>query len=206
LGGGFQQNGGGTLTIEVAGTAAAQHDQILVAGQAQLAGRLVVAPANGYQACEGDSFVVMTYAGHSGVFDEIVAGFGRGLIAHPIYRASHLALLVADPVSGVEAPASESTLPTEAKLRAYLVGGREAVFCLELPCPSQVRISLFDLIGRLVAQPIAGSQSAGTRERRWAVREENGRPLVSGVYFVRGEVVQDTGTFQVLRSRLPVLH
>jgi hypothetical protein len=48
-----------------------------------------------------------------------------------------------------------------------------------------VTVSLFDVMGRLVARPVDRRQSAGEYEVAWDGRTRSGRRAASGVYFVR---------------------
>jgi fibronectin-binding autotransporter adhesin len=216
---GYQQTGTGALTLEIAGAAAGQHDQLLVTGGAQLAGKLVIRPVDGYAAVEGDSFIVMTYADHTGAFDELIADLGPGLEMVPIYNATNLTLRVTGPNSGIDTgsggnhggaggpgPGSGAPgVPAELALSAYATGSGQAIFNLSLPEAAGVRISLFDLNGRLVAVPADEALSAGSRSVRWELRDKGGRPLPAGLYFVRADVTPGFGGGQTLRTRLLVL-
>ncbi|HVP38983.1 MAG TPA: FlgD immunoglobulin-like domain containing protein, partial [Candidatus Saccharimonadales bacterium] len=51
-----------------------------------------------------------------------------------------------------------------------------------------VRIGIYDVAGRRVAQPAAGVWPAGRHEVRWAGRAEGGAPVASGVYLIRAEL------------------
>jgi hypothetical protein len=51
--------------------------------------------------------------------------------------------------------------------------------------PADVRITIYDLLGRTVQQLVAGPRSAGHHSVKWNGRDEQGRPVASGVYFCR---------------------
>ncbi len=198
--GDYQQSGSGTLTLEFAGAMADLHDQLCVTGQAQLAGTLVLRSVEGFTAHDGDSLVVMTYAGHAGAFDAIVNELGGTLEVEPVYRATHLTLLVTDPFSAIEGPALDRILGPALTARAD--GPGRAILRLVLPDASQIRVTLFDLNGRRVAVPIEGTQTAGVRDWHWNGLAEDGHPVSSGLYFVRADVTQSSGVRRVLTARL----
>ncbi|HEY5720599.1 MAG TPA: hypothetical protein VIW02_09475, partial [Gammaproteobacteria bacterium] len=60
--------GGGTLALELEGTAPGQYDVVSVTGQATLGGTLQLLPFEGYQSAAGDRFPVLAYAGVQGDF------------------------------------------------------------------------------------------------------------------------------------------
>ena len=215
---GYQQTGTGALTLEIAGVATDQHDQLLVTATAQLAGNLVIRPVDGYTAGGRDSLIVMTYASHTGTFDEILTDLGPGVEVVPIYNATNLTLVVTNPTAGIDdgsggdhghaggpgTGSGASNLPEEPVLSAYAAGPGRAIFNLSLPEAAGVRISLFDLSGRLVAVPMDEVRPAGTSEWCWGLRDESGRPFPTGLYFVRAEVLRDSGVKHTLRTRLLV--
>jgi hypothetical protein len=201
--GSFHQTSSGVLDLGIAAAVAELHDQLLVTGPAQLAGTLRIMPAQGYVAHAGDSLVVMTYGGHAGVFDEIVADLGAQVVVEPIYRASELVLLVTNSPAGI-GDSPQAALPPEPRLTAYLRGPGEAIFSLALPSAGEVRMSLFDLAGRQLTPLVEGVQAAGVREWRWSGRAQRGRSVPSGLYFVRAEVIEECGVRHVLRAKLPL--
>jgi len=54
-----------------------------------------------------------------------------------------------------------------------------------LPDPGKVEIKVFDLRGALVRRLAAGVFTAGPHDIKWQGRDEHGRRVASGVYFVR---------------------
>ncbi len=56
---------------------------------------------------------------------------------------------------------------------------------LGLPREGPAELSVFDLAGRLVARVSTGPRSAGWHDLAWDGRDRNGRPVASGVYFLR---------------------
>ena len=57
-----------------------------------------------------------------------------------------------------------------------------------LPSPARVRISVFDLAGRLVSRPVDGPFEAGRHDATWDLMTEHGTRVGSGMYFYRMEV------------------
>jgi arylsulfotransferase ASST/flagellar hook capping protein FlgD len=71
---------------------------------------------------------------------------------------------------------------------------------LGLPREGPAEVSVFDLAGRLVARVSTEPRAAGWHDLRWDGRDRNGRPVASGVYFVRlGESPSMSRRFVVLR-------
>lgn len=70
--GNYTKTAGGTLTIEVGGTAAPQYDRLAVNGNANLGGTLRMQPVNGFLPQVGQQFTVMTYGARTGQFASVV--------------------------------------------------------------------------------------------------------------------------------------
>ncbi len=72
----------------------------------------------------------------------------------------------------------------------------------DLPAPSRASLDVFDVTGRRITELLAeGLLEAGAHRRTWDGRDASGRPVSSGVYFVRlraGDRVEST---RVLRVR-----
>lgn len=69
-----------------------------------------------------------------------------------------------------------------------------------LPAADDAELAIFDLRGRLVSKVASGPFAAGIHHVRWTARDEAGRPVAGGVYFVRLKT-----THSELKSRLVVL-
>jgi flagellar hook assembly protein FlgD len=69
-----------------------------------------------------------------------------------------------------------------------------------LPRAEAVRLVVMDLAGRRVRTLVEGLSPAGRHVDRWDARDQSGRSVASGVYFV---VLEAEG--RVLRSRVAVL-
>lgn len=87
--GNFTQAGGGTLTIEIAGSdRGTSYDWLAVTGAAQLAGTLEVVFAGGFTPALHDSFAALSYGSHDGEFGTLMVS---GL--DPAYRVqTHYAI------------------------------------------------------------------------------------------------------------------
>lgn len=71
----------------------------------------------------------------------------------------------------------------------------------ELPRAAVTRVALYDVAGRLVRVLADGPLPAGMHQRAWDRRDQSGRPVASGVYFLRLDAGPDQG-----RQKLVVLH
>ena len=69
--GDYSQSGTGVLTMEIAGPAAGQFDQLVVTGQANLGGTLIMQGVGGYIPPDGQSFDLITAASRAGTFGGI---------------------------------------------------------------------------------------------------------------------------------------
>jgi hypothetical protein len=62
---------------------------------------------------------------------------------------------------------------------------QDARFSLSLPAPALATIEVFDLGGRLVRTLVDGPRAAGQASVAWDLRDQGGRPVDAGLYFVR---------------------
>ena len=75
---GFTNFAGGSVAIEIGGTAAGQFGRITINGAAALAGTLNLSAVNGFDPGLGSSFNVLTYTSHTGQFDTVNGSLGNG--------------------------------------------------------------------------------------------------------------------------------
>ena len=61
----------------------------------------------------------------------------------------------------------------------------ETTIRFELPSPEEVRLEIFDVLGRKIRVLMARYASAGSHQVRWDGRDEAGRPVSSGVFVYR---------------------
>ena len=73
--------------------------------------------------------------------------------------------------------------------------GTETVLVFSVPSPLDVRLSVFDVTGRLVTTLLNDRVSAGRHEIRWDGRNGSGSAVAPGVYFYR----VDAGPFRETR-------
>ena len=78
MSGGFTHFAGGSVAIEIGGTAAGQFGRITINGSAALAGTLNLSAVNGFDPGLGSTFNVMTYTSHTGQFDTVNGSIGNG--------------------------------------------------------------------------------------------------------------------------------
>lgn len=71
----------------------------------------------------------------------------------------------------------------------------------ELPRPTRVGLTLFDVAGRARQRTEFGLLPAGPQQRTWSALDDGGRPLPSGVYFLRLEAGADRANRKVLVVR-----
>jgi hypothetical protein len=63
--------------------------------------------------------------------------------------------------------------------------GRSGRIPIEIPRGGHAEVKVFDLSGSVAATLFDGSIEAGRHELRWTGLDDTGRPLPSGVYFLR---------------------
>jgi hypothetical protein len=70
-----------------------------------------------------------------------------------------------------------------------------------LPRAAQVQVDVFDVTGRQVYTVASGERGAGTGDLSWDLRDDGGRPVDAGLYFVKARVgsVESTKRLIVLR-------
>jgi hypothetical protein len=68
----------------------------------------------------------------------------------------------------------------------------------EVSSAQNVALAIFDVNGRLVRALDAGMKSAGAHEKRWDGRDNQGRPVASGVYYARLTGQQQTLTRKIV--------
>lgn len=67
--------------------------------------------------------------------------------------------------------------------------------------PSTVRLSIFDVAGRLIVEPISAPHDAGRFAVHWDGRDRDGRRVASGIYFYRLEIGSWTETRKMVGIR-----
>jgi hypothetical protein len=59
------------------------------------------------------------------------------------------------------------------------------VIAFDLPAPTPVKVALFDVSGRLLRVLVDASYPAGAHRSTWDLRDESGRIVAPGIYFLR---------------------
>lgn len=77
----------------------------------------------------------------------------------------------------------------------------ETTIRYSLPVRSRIRLAAYDLAGREVAVIEEGMRSEGAHEVNWSGRDGEGRPLASGVYFLRLNAGDDAVTSRMTLLR-----
>jgi FlgD Ig-like domain len=77
----------------------------------------------------------------------------------------------------------------------------ETMIGWSLSAPARVRISVYDVRGRLVATVLDEPRPAGEGVIGWNARDDHGRAVVSGIYFVRLDVPGGMLTRRIVRLR-----
>ncbi len=91
----YTQASGGTLAVDVGGTASGQYGVLkVIFGSATLAGTLNVSLVNGYSPKAGDSIPIMTFPSATGQFDTVnVSGLPAGIGMTVVYGAKNVSLV-----------------------------------------------------------------------------------------------------------------
>ena len=71
-----------------------------------------------------------------------------------------------------------------------------ATLLFALPVEGAVNLAIYDVSGRQVRELVSGVLPAGEHERRWDGRDDAGRTVQSGLYFVR---LQSAGKLLTVR-------
>ena len=77
----------------------------------------------------------------------------------------------------------------------------ETIIPFSLPVAAHVKISVYDIAGRLVRTLADGVVQAGRHERMWDGRNESGEAAASGAYFVRLIAEKNVSTRKILLVR-----
>jgi flagellar hook assembly protein FlgD len=70
-----------------------------------------------------------------------------------------------------------------------------------LSAAGDVRLAIYDVAGRLVRSLVDGHRAAGTHPVRWEGRNDAGRAVAPGVYYVRLEVAGERVVRSVVHVR-----
>jgi flagellar hook assembly protein FlgD len=71
-----------------------------------------------------------------------------------------------------------------------------------MPFNGEVSLAIYDVEGRLVANLVSGTKTAGEHTVQWDGLDGAGNRVASGVYFYRMEAVSPTGTVTTLTKKM----
>lgn len=71
----------------------------------------------------------------------------------------------------------------------------------DLPSPAHVRLDIHGVDGRLVRRLVDGDGEAGYHRAHWDGRDDGGRPVASGIYFVRLSAGVSSSTQRIVRLK-----
>jgi len=96
----YQQTGTGTLVVELGGhSPGVGYDQLIVGGNADLAGRLQVRLINGLAPQPGDAFEILTCSTQTGAFSSINSPSAPDTVWSPRYNGTNVVLVLANKVT-----------------------------------------------------------------------------------------------------------
>ena len=113
MSGGFTHFAGGSVAIEMGGSAAGQFGRITINGSAALAGTLNLSAIDAFDPGFGSSFNVFTYTSHTGQFDTGNGSIGNGKQFAVTYGATGLTVNTVAPSTPAQGTRA-SPLPTPA--------------------------------------------------------------------------------------------
>ncbi len=184
--GSYTQTAAGVLEVELGGLAPeTEHDVLTIAGAASLAGTIAITVLDPFIPSPGDTFEVLVAASVAGSFGSVIpGGFPAGLEPEVLVRPGRVVVSV-KAVTGVADGASDAfdgdfaVWPNPVRSGAVLkiqlgrFGGGEGT------------LQVYDIRGRQVRMlHQAGSRMAGN-SGSWDTRDDHGRRVAPGVYFVR---------------------
>jgi len=108
-----------------------------------------------------------------------------------VFTVDDFAIIISSAASGAAAKpgslaATAEPLPTTFTLQNYPNPFHTATrFKISLPQNAEIRLAVFDMMGREVHDLLAGLQSGGNNEVVWSGRNRAGEELSAGVYFGR---------------------
>jgi hypothetical protein len=113
-------------------------------------------------------------------------------------------MLIANPdPTGVSEPSSRSERDHAGLLNVYPNPAHSQAMWIrfDVPRTGWVTLAVFDLAGRRVRTLESGQRSAGQRTVRWDGRDEEGRRVAAGPYFVRFTAAGESATERVVLVR-----
>jgi len=97
---------------------------------------------------------------------------------------------------------ADETLPTELKLHPAFPNPFSGATTIQysLPEATDVKLEIFDMLGRLVATVDSGEKAAGSHIRIWDGRSSHGQNVAPGVYIARFSAARATQTITITKT------
>ena len=81
------------------------------------------------------------------------------------------------------------------------LGNGPVQFAVNTTTPSMVQLRIYDVRGRLVAQPMSNTMVVGSASVSWNGMDSHGKPVASGTYFYRAVAAGEAATGRLLIVR-----
>ncbi len=182
-----------------------EYDQLAITGDAMLNGTLDVELVDGFMPEVGDSFVVMTTTG--AVSDNfLLVNEPAGLSLRILVNDEDVTLVV-DSVGTVGIEDQIDNSPVEIPTRITLHNNYPNPFNptthirYDIPARMDVRLVVYDMLGKKVVTLVEGQQPAGYHEVQWDGRDAQGQQISSGVYIYRMETARQVHVRRMLLVR-----
>ena len=189
----FTQIGGGKTHITLGHIGGPVNDTVAVAGVASFNGTLELVPDPSFSLAPGDTFVVMTYASHVASYPVVSWNGGANSLFTVTYQPTRLILT---PKPGVLA--ADDGMPRALRFAVRDNATRPSL-ALEMPSSGHVRIDLYDVDGRRIANLQDGDLAAGRHDFSLGAAQ---RGIAPGLYFARATV----GATSAPALRVVLLH
>jgi hypothetical protein len=180
MSGDFLQTSSGHYRVVLGATASKKCDSLVVGGAATLAGTLDLVEDPSFASAAGDTLTILMCGSRSGTFNTVTWN-GQALTGQVqvLYQPGAVRLIMNGTTAVDPAPSIEA-------VRFAAAGSVSSpTFLLDLPETAHVRITLFDVMGREVAELFDGMLPAG-EHRIGPDSGSRGRP--SGTYFARAVI------------------
>lgn len=132
-------------------------------------------------------------SGIGSIFINCGVGAGGGIEVDHLQYGFTSTTAVLEPGLGASLRLLKAPAPNPAN------GGLSIAFAL--PSAARAKVQVFDLAGRYVTTLLDETIAAGDRTLRWDARDESGRAVASGTYFVRLEALGRTESVTVLITK-----
>ncbi len=185
--GNFPQSSKGKTHIELGGyTPGFEYDQLIIDGEAQLAGSMEVSFLPPFTPQPGDSFVVMRFNSLSGQYDSVycTTPFYRCRLE---YQLDKVVLHVDTETAIQDEEISGRAIPEKLQLYSNYPNPFNPITTIRYAVPSarRIRIEIFNAVGRKVRTLVDKTHHPGYYSVIWDGRNDFGRHLSSGSYFYR---------------------